>query len=170
MTKLFDLEETFAEPELVEETPVVEEDIPLPTKEEILSTLGPRTRQNYFTPKGKGKIVYDLLGTSLAPSKVTMLGGKFKEKYRKQVDSVLFNELDSIDPSSLLPLLLINEYINQGAYPIRVVCSGHSNSIPHITSVLNDFYNEHKAVVDGVYRMFKQTTEIPQQEEEDGED
>lgn len=156
MQKLFGKDDVICEP-MVKEEPV----------EIVPPTIQPRSRVNYFVTK-KGKYVYDLNGTSLAPSKKTMLGGKFKEKYRRQIENILFNGNDDIDPDNILPLLLLNEYINSGVVPIRLVMRGYSKLLVSMVEVLNDYFNEHKAVVDGIYNMFKQTTELPSKDKENG--
>lgn len=106
----------------------------------------------YFVNK-KAKHYLDIKNTSLQPKSPNR--ANFKENYREQIESIIFNPNDTIDPEALFPILIFVENVVKGRVPMRVVNQGFNKTLPQVVEVLNGFYNEHELILKGIYEMFR---------------
>lgn len=175
MTKLYDKnEEVFFEETVKEDVKEVTQEVtdvitPHPL-DDVLAKVKTQFEENqshqkakkkpYFTSK-KAKAVYDVSGTSLHPSKLTLVGGKFDTKYKAQLENIVFSKNDSINPDTLLPLLVLVGYIRAKAFPIRITCNGYSKLPHNLAQCLNEFFTENMPILEGIYEMFSNTSHIP---------
>lgn len=107
----------------------------------------------FTTVKGKGKLHYAIGGTVFEPSRLTMTGGKFKEKYKQQLEKYVFNTSDTIDPESLFSIVYIYELLANKTYPICITSSKHVRSIKPIVEALEEFYKEHYHTLTSIHHM-----------------
>lgn len=114
----------------------------------------PDKKKPFFTlAKGKGKLHYAIGGTVFEPSKLTMTGGKFKEKYKQQLEKYVFNTSDTIDPESLFSIVYIYELIANKTFPICITSPKHVRSLKPIVEALDEFYKEHYHTLTSIHHM-----------------
>lgn len=108
----------------------------------------------------KGKVIFDIGGTVLEPSRLTMIGkGSFVSRYVKQLESLIFTESSDINPDNLIPLIMLYQASNNGTKTIRIVSGKNKTLLKSIVEGLNIFYKEQHSVLSGMFTMFKNTTE-----------
>lgn len=134
------------------------------TFEAEVSTKKPK--EDFFAVK-KGKHYYDLKNTSLAPNKLTLIGGKLEERYTKQIENIVFTEEATINPDNLVPLLVLVEMIKNGKTPIVITCPGFNKIVPTLVKVLNVFVKDNFHVLDGIYHMFSNVSTVPTGDQHD---
>lgn len=110
--------------------------------------------QVVYVTSGKGKYHYEVTGTSLQPSAVSLIGGNFETKYRKQLDSIIFSKLDNIDPDHLVPLLFLIDAKEKKSLPVKVSYQKYQKYSQRIAKVINSFLNDNVYVLHGIYDMF----------------
>lgn len=110
----------------------------------------------------KGKLVFNITGTPLEPSRLTMVGkGKFIDRYKQQLENYLFTD-GEINPDNLIPFIMLMEAGEGNVKTIRIVTSQNKALIKDIVTALNNFFEEHRNVIKGMYQMFKGSSAIQQ--------
>ena len=109
------------------------------------------------------KYVYSLDGSGLEPTAKTRLAGsKFEQRYLEQLESILFNNAETIDETKLFALINLYGHIEQISKQdpnakIKLISSVYKNTIPQIVRTLNLFIFKNKSVIQSSYRMFTGT-------------
>lgn len=109
------------------------------------------------------KYVYSLDGSGLEPTARTRLAGsKFEQRYLEQLESILFNNAETIDEVKLFALINLYGHIDQISKQnpnakIKLISSVYKNTIPQIVRTLNLFISKNKSVIQSSYRMFTGT-------------
>lgn len=114
----------------------------------------PNMKKPFFTiVKGKGKLNYAISDSVFEPSRLTMTGGKFKEKYKQQLEKYIFNTQDTIDPESLLSIVYVYELIANKNYPICISNPKYVRSLKTIAEALDEFFKEHYHTLSSIHHM-----------------
>jgi len=103
----------------------------------------------------KCKVQYDITNTSIYPTRLTMASGDFAKAYRKQLDDLIFDFENEVNPTKLVGLLVVVEQVESGAKTVRIRAPGYSKMLPKIVSTLNDFYFTNGQILKGILDMFK---------------
>lgn len=110
----------------------------------------------------KGKLVFNITGTPLEPNRLAMVGkGKFIDRYKQQLENYLFTD-GEINPDNLIPFIMLMEAGEGNVKTIRIVTSQNKALIKDIVIALNNFFEEHRNIIKGMYQMFKGSSAIQQ--------
>lgn len=87
----------------------------------------------------------------LAPSKAVMLSGsKFEERYRDQLNKLLYNDEEKLDPTVLFTITTLYDANVRMKGPIRLMSQQFRSKLPTVCKVLNSFYHDSNAVISGI--------------------
>jgi len=123
------------------------------------------TFKQYFNESIKvAKIVYNIDGTSFEPLPVSLIGGGFETKYDKQLNTLIFNDKDTMDENKLLEVLMMYNNINRNNYPICIRSTKYVRLLPRIVSSMNKFMNDNKSIIRSMYTMFNSNMETKKEQ------
>lgn len=141
-------------------TPPKEGEGPIVLKNGV-SSIAKAPEGKIFTPY-KGKMVFSLEGV-FVPTPVVLLSGKnFQAKYLKQLEALIFNDEEEIDPDKLIHLIMLTSYVKMGNLPIQIVCNKYPKHKDRIVSAMNEFFTKNYNVLSSMCDMFTSTTSIAQ--------
>lgn len=110
---------------------------------------------SYFS-SAKGKVSMNIDKTGLEPTTATMLAGKrFEEVYYNQLESFIYNDSDKLNPDRLLELIMLQEYIDKGTLPIKIITGKYKGLTHKLVKTLNEFFNDNGKVIKSMSTMFK---------------
>lgn len=103
----------------------------------------------------RGKPIFNITDTPLEPNRLTMVGkGKFIDRYKYQLENYLFTD-GEINPDNLIPLIMLMEASEGNTKTIRIMASRNKAFVKDIVTVLNNFFEEHRNIIKGMYQLFK---------------
>lgn len=125
----------------------------------------------YFT-SGKGKVNFGIDNTIFVPTRLTCLAGnRFKARYKKQLEEIVFANKDDLDADKLINLIFLVDFIKSGNLPVGIRSGGYRKLLPKIVDALNEFFMENYSTLFSIYSMFTGMTHIqPSQQEQNEEE
>lgn len=135
----------------------------LPTHLQEIAHLsqGAVPKLTYFTLR-KGKITLNIDDSPLQPSAAVVVAGKrFEERYRQQLDAILYTEDEELNLASVMRLMTVYEFIERKQFPVNIASQKYPRLALKMVTVLNAFFHENRSTLKGVYGMVNGTGELP---------
>lgn len=94
---------------------------------------------------------FSLDKTPLQPNSTTMLAhGMFESTYLKQLEKLIYNDMDKLDTDALMTLTSLSDIVEHTHRPIRLMSQAFRKKLPTICKVLNEFYANNRSVIRGI--------------------
>ena len=157
MYKLYEKDEVVLEekPVIVEEEEVIEEETSF--ADNLTSEGIPDGVFDMFTAKKKSLSIV-LNDLTIFPNKLTLMSGKkFKDHYRKQLNSIIYNSNETMNVESLIEISVLWSYVHDGLHPVQLKVKGYKKKQAEMMEVLNDFFYLNKVIIGNIHRMLRDT-------------
>jgi len=108
----------------------------------------------YFN-QGKNNTGFVIDNTILSPTPAVVLGViGFERKYLDQIEKMIFNDLEKLNPEHLFTLVYLVDMFEKKMGPLKLVSNRNRRLVPKMTNVLNTFFNKNYNVLKSIYVMF----------------
>lgn len=108
--------------------------------------------RKYLTDK-KSRHLVNIDDTELEPTYQMGHGGKFKERYTKHLESLIYHDRE-MRMGEFLTLLVFVELINEKKTPICIQCNKRPRMVRDVISVIGEFLDNNYTVLNRLLEMY----------------